>query len=140
MKGVDQWLRVAEDNDFVYVQLVKADNFYQLPVTVKQIRPIPGGAEALVDVFSDTAHQNLTFQGLTVVMPAGSRIASQLTANQATYLLGFLSVNLKKALLLAQGHEGRNGAVSGRSALEFFAFGVPLNKAVANSNCQEEND
>lgn len=43
---------MAEDDDFVFVQLKKADNFYQLPVTVKEGKDISGGKEFLVDAFS----------------------------------------------------------------------------------------
>src|SRR2546423_1059907 len=49
----EKWLHVFEDGDFVYVQLQKAENFYQLPVKVKTVQNVSGGIEATVDVFSD---------------------------------------------------------------------------------------
>lgn len=145
LASLPSWLRVAERSDFVYVRMAKADNFYQLPVTVKRTRSTANGAgvAALVDVYSDTAHQNLVYQDLTVVTAANSRIASRLqsTPNWQTYLLGFFSVNLRKAMEIASGHSGTANAVAAPGALEFFAFGVPLQKAVSKSTpCTEEDD
>ena len=140
---VPSWLRVAEDGNFVYVRMAKEDNFYQLPVIVKQTRTIANGAgvAALVDVYSDTAHQNLVYQDLTVITIAHSRIATQLHADWQTYLLGFFSINLRKAMEIAAGHSGTANAVTAPAALEFFAFGVPLQKAVSKSTpCTEEDD
>jgi len=141
--AVPSWLRVAEDSNFVYVRMAKADNFYQLPVTIKETRPIANGAgvDALVDVFSDTAHQNLVYQNLTVITAANSPIAARLHADWQTYLLGFFSINLMKAMEIASGHSGLANAVAAPGALEFFAFGVPLQKAVSKSTpCTEEDD
>jgi hypothetical protein len=143
LQSVPQWLRVAESGSFVYVRLVRADNFYQLPVVVKQIKSVANGVgvAALVDVFSDTAHQNLVYQDLTVMTAANSPIASQLHTGWSTYLLGFFSINLRKAIEIAAGHQGPAAAVPAPAPLEFFAFGVPLQKAVSSSNpCTEEDD
>jgi len=142
LKSVPTWLRVAEDQTSVYVQLQRADNFYQLPVIVRQVRTFESdaGTAALVDVYSDTQHQHMVYQGLTIVTATGENVASRLQANWSTYLLGFFSVNLKKAEAIAAGH-GRSGAVPAPGALEFFAFGVPLQKAVSSSRpCTEEDD
>jgi hypothetical protein len=139
---VSGWLRVAEDNRFIYVRLLKADNFYQLPVTVKQVQPVANGAAvaALVDVFSDTPHQKLVYQNLTVVTAANDPLSAHLQPNWSTFLLGFFSINLKKAEVIASGH-GRSDAVAAQGALEFFAFGVPLQRAVSKSQpCTPEND
>lgn len=137
LSSVTQWLKVAEDNQFVYVQLAKADNFYQLPVVVKSIKPISGGAEAVVDVYAAFRGQpRLVMSGLHVIMASGSTITTQLGPNQRTYLLGFFSVNLKKAVEIARGHQTPQTAVSGSSALEFFAFGFPLQPAVSSSQCE----
>jgi hypothetical protein len=66
LSSVSQWLKVAEDSDFVYVQLVPkkrnswsafVENFYQLPVTIKDVHPIGKGIEAIADVYSDSAPQ-----------------------------------------------------------------------------------
>lgn len=143
LSSVGSWLRVAEDNNFVYVRMTKADNFYQLPATVKQTQPIANGAgvAALVDVYSDTAHQNLVYKDLTVITAANTRIAGQLHPDWQTYLLGFFSINLRKAMVIAAGHEGPSNAVAAQGALEFFAFGVPLQPAVSQSEpCVEEDD
>jgi hypothetical protein len=143
LASIPQWLRVAEDENFVYVQLAKAENFYQLPVRVKQVRGFGEGAgvAALVDVYSDTAHQNRVYQNLTVVSAADSPTAKQLKPGWSTYLLGFFSINLSKAMGIAVGHEGQSGAVPAPGALEFFAFGVPHQNAVSKSTpCTEEHD
>jgi len=55
--------------------------------------------------------------------------------------LGFFSVNLHKAMEAASGHSGTANAVAAPGALEFFAFGVPLQHAVSKSTpCTEEDD
>lgn len=136
-----KWLRVAEDsNGFVLVQLLKADNFYQLPVIPRHIKQVPRGVVAIVDIFSDAEHQNRIFQNLTVVMAQGSRATQQVQVNIPTFLLGFFSVNLATAMRLAAGHSGFDNAVFAPSALEFFAFGRPLQPAVASSACNEDTE
>jgi len=142
LQSVPQWLRVAEDDKFVYIRLMKADNFYQLPVTVKKVRTVANGAGvmAIVDVFSDTAHKNLVYQDLTVVTAFNDPLAARLQPNWSTFLLGFFSINLRKAEVIASGHQ-QSDPVPGSGALEFFAFGVPLQKAVSKSTpCTTEND
>jgi hypothetical protein len=142
LQSVPTWLQVAEDQSFVYVRLMKADNFYQLPVTVKEIRTFGNGAgvAALVDVFSDSPHQHLVYSNLTVVTAANGPLAPRLQPGWSTFLLGFFSVNLKKAEAVASGH-ARSNAVPAARALEFFAFGVPQQKAVSSSSpCTEEDD
>jgi hypothetical protein len=142
-QSMPTWLQVAEDEGNVYVQLKQEDNFYQLPVIVKQTKIIANnaGVAALVDVYADTAHQHLVYQNLEVIAAANSHIASQLHADWSTYLLGFFSVNLAKAMAIASGHQGRANAAQATGALEFFAFGVPLQSAVSQSHpCEEEDD
>jgi hypothetical protein len=136
-----KWLKVAEDsNGFLFVQLLRADNFYQLPVVPRQIKLVPRGVVAVVDVFSDEAHQNRVFQNLTVVTARGSRASQQLQVNVPTFMLGFFSVNLATAMRLAAGHQGFQSAVFAPSALEFFAFGRPLQHAVASSACDDDTE
>lgn len=130
----DMWLQVAEDDDFVFVQLKRADNFYQLPVTVKQTRDIAGGKEFLVDVFSSGSHARLVRADLPVVVAAGSPVADDMSVDQNTFLLGLFSVNLRKAMTAASGHAGTDQAVFAPEALEFFAFGLPQRRAV--TSCQ----
>ncbi|HEV2961120.1 MAG TPA: hypothetical protein VG649_04785 [Candidatus Angelobacter sp.] len=136
--GQEGWLHVYEDDTFVYVELPKAENFYQLPVTVNDVKEVTGGVEATVDVFSDSAHQSQVLSGLSVVANQGSRIADRLQSqDDIQFLLGIFSVNLRKAAALASGHQGRDAAVFAPSALEFFAYGVPLGNAVTSSKCTE---
>jgi hypothetical protein len=133
-----KWLKVAENDGSVFVQLLKADNFYQLPVIPRQVKQVPHGVVAIVDVFSDEAHQNLIFKNLTLVTAQGSRASQQLQVNAPTFMLGFFSVNLATAMRVAAGHQGPQDAVFAPAALEFFAFGRPLERAVASSACDPD--
>ena len=121
---------------------VKKHNFYQLPVTVKQVKTIANGAgvAALVDVFSDSTHQKQIYSYLNVVTAFYDPLDSRLQPNWSTFLLGFFSINLKKAEVIASGH-AQSDAVPAPGSLEFFAFGVPLQQAVSKSTpCTPEND
>jgi hypothetical protein len=135
-----KWLKVAEDDQFVFVRLLKADNFYQLPIIPRQIQQIPQGISAKVDVFSDEAHQNLIFPNLTLITAQGSRASQQLQVNTPTFMLGFFSVNLATAMQAAAGHQGIQNAVFAPDALEFFAFGRPMEHAVASSACNPDKE
>lgn len=129
----EKWLHVYEDADFVYVELKRADNFYQLPVAVKSVRNVTGAVEATVDVFSDKDRKNLVLKDLRVVANAGSAVATRLSnGEKLKFLLGIFSVNLQLASTLAKGHDSKANAAFASSALEFFAFGVPLGHAVAS--------
>jgi len=135
-----EWLKVFEDDQFVFVQLAKADNFYQLPVKIQgEAREVHGGTSVTVNVFSDAARKNLIYEQLNVVSNEGSRIAGRFQNGTAIkFLLGIFSVNLDTAMKAAEGHRGQDAAVFAPQALEFFAYGVPLLPAVRNSKCVEE--
>jgi hypothetical protein len=125
-----KWLHVYEDDDFVYVQMIRADNFYQLPVRVKSVREVTGAVDATVDVFSDQARSNLVMENLRVIANKGSRMATRLSnGEKVKFLLGIFSVNLQMASTQAKGHKSEEDAVFAPSALEFFAYGVPLEHA-----------
>lgn len=128
------WLKAYQDSNFVYVQLMKADNFYQLPVKVTDIQDVSGGKVALVDVFSDANHTNQIYQSLKVIVAAGSPYATKLAVGQKTFILGIFSVNLRRAIDLSAGAK-KSSPASVKDALEFFAFGRPLNPAVKNGQC-----
>jgi hypothetical protein len=133
-----KWLEVAEDENYVYVQLVKAENFYQLPVTVKGIHPIQQGVEAIVDVYSDFSRSHLVYTNLRVIAIEGTSIATQLAPGQKAYLLGIFSVNLRRAMAAASGHQGLGGAVFAPDTLEFFTFGIPQKPPVSSSaDCKD---
>jgi hypothetical protein len=128
------WLKAYQDSQFVYVQLKKADNFYQLPVVVTAIKDVSGGKIATVDVFSDANHTNRIYQGLSVVVAAGTPYATKLAVGQKTFILGLFSVNLRNAIDLSSGAT-KTSPADIKDALEFFAFGRPLNPAVKNGTC-----
>ena len=135
-----QWLKVYEDEQFVFVQLAKSDNFYQLPIKISgDAQEIQGGTSVTVSVYSDAARKNLIYKELNVVSNEGSRIAGRFQkGEQLKFLLGIFSVSLKTAMKAAAGHQGEDAAVFAPQALEFFAYGVPLLPAVKNSQCAEE--
>jgi hypothetical protein len=135
------WLHTYEDDDFVFVELQKAENFYQLPVKIKSVKDITGGVEATADVFSDENRTKLVLSDLRIVSNKGSRIATRLTnGEEIKFLLGVFSVNLRAAMEQAKGHKSEDDAVFAPSALEFFAYGVPLEHAVASSQCDDDNE
>jgi hypothetical protein len=135
-----QWLKVYEDDQFVFVQLAKSDNFYQLPIKISgSSQDIHGGTSVTVSVYSDAARKNLIYKELNVVSNEGSRIAGRFQKGEKLkFLLGIFSVNLEAAMKAAAGHQGEDAAVFAPEALEFFAYGVPLLSAVKNSKCVEE--
>jgi len=128
----EQWLQVAEDDEFVFVQMRKAENFYQLPVEVKAVRSIANGKEAIVDVYSSNQFRRLVYADLAVVAVDGTQIADRIASGTRMTLLGLFSVNLRKVLTAAAGHRGRENAVFAPQVLEFFAFGIPRQRAVAS--------
>lgn len=135
------WLHTYEDDDFVYVELLKAENFYQLPVKIKNVHDVTGGVEATADVFSDQDHNNLVIKDLRIVANKGSQIATRLSnGDDIQFLLGIFSVNLRSAMEQANGYHSKNNAAFAPSALEFFTYGVPLEHAVASSNCNNDED
>jgi len=135
-----EWLKVYEDDQFVFVQLAKADNFYQLPVKINgNAQKIQRGTSVTVSVYSDAARKNLIYKQLNVVSNEGSRIAGRFQKGEKIkFLLGIFSVNLETAMKAAEGHQGQDAAVFAPQALEFFAYGVPLLPAVKNSKCVED--
>jgi hypothetical protein len=132
----DGWLQPYEDADYVYINLHKADNFYQLPVVIKTISDVADGRQATVDVYSDAAHTRRIYENMTVNMLL-SPFASKLKDGDKTFLLGIFSVNPRKAMTLAASH-GQSDPVDASSALEFFSYGFPHESAVKNSKCVED--
>jgi hypothetical protein len=127
-----QWPLAYQDGGKLFVGLAKDQNFYQLPVRVKAKKSVTGGHEWTLDVYSDKAISNLVYSGLTAVTSDGSPIDDTLKVGQKTFLLGFFSVNLKKALDASEGARSKAEAVPVKDALEFFVFGVAANSAVAS--------
>jgi hypothetical protein len=85
-------------------------------------------------VFSDQAMTHQVYQGLIGISVSGTPINSSLTVGQKKFLLGFFSVNLKKALEGSQGASSENNAVNVKGAVEFFIFGVATQGAVVSCN------
>jgi hypothetical protein len=65
---------------------------------------------------------------------SGTPINSSLSVGQKKFLLGFFSVNLKKALEESQSASSENNAVNVKRAVEFFIFGVATQGAVSTCN------
>lgn len=128
----EEWPSAYQDDTYLYVSLLKAENFYQLPVTVTDVKAITGGHEATVDVYPDTAFKTKRFEGLRCVSVVGSPYDQKWKKGEKTYLLGFFSVNLSRALAGAGQAFTEENAVPVPEALEFFVFGRPLGKALAS--------
>lgn len=128
------WPLAFQDGQQLHLGLVKNSNFYQLPVKVKSVHSLSGGKEFTVDVFSNQAMTNSVYQGLTVITVTGSPINGTLAVGQKVFLLGFFSVNLKKAMQTAQAANSQSNAVSVKGAVEFFTFGLATQGAVSTCN------
>jgi hypothetical protein len=129
-----EWPLVYQDTDFLYVQLRKADNFYQLPVTVQNVSSISSGHEATVDVYSDRNFQILRYEGLRCLTVTGSDYDNQWEHGTSDFLLGFFSVNLKKCLEQSAGASDEASAVAVPQAVELFVFGHATKSALAACN------
>jgi len=58
-----------------------------------------------------------------------------------TFLLGFFSINLRKAMELSANAATENGEVSAKRALEFFVFSKAMGPAVSSSPpCVDEEE
>jgi hypothetical protein len=128
----EKWPLAYQAGGRLFVGLAKDQNFYQLPAKVKAKKSVSGGHEWTLDVFSDKAISKLVYSGLTAVTADGSPIDDTLKVGQKIFLLGFFSVNLKKAMDASEGAGSEAEAVPAKDALEFFVFGVAANSAVAS--------
>jgi hypothetical protein len=130
----EEWPLAYVDNEYLYVSLQRADNFYQLPVRVTSVKEIANGHEATVDVYSDEAFKTRRYEGLRCITTSGSAYDGRWKDGEQTYLLGFFSINLARALTSGKDATTETDAVHVPNALEFFVFGRPQRKAVAT--CQ----
>lgn len=128
------WPLAFQDGQQLHLGLVRNANFYQLPVKVISINAVTNGKEVTLDVFSDQAMTNRIYQGLIGITASGTSINSSLSVGQKKFLLGFFSVNLKKALEESQTASSENNAVNVKGAVEFFIFGVATQGAVSTCN------
>lgn len=81
-------------------------------------------------MFSDKARTHLRYSGLTAITASGTPIDGTLNVDDEVFLLGFFSVNLKKALDGAGDASSEDDAVAVKDAVEFFVFGLAVNPAV----------
>jgi hypothetical protein len=134
LRGLDggDWPMAYQDDSMLHVGLVRADNFYQLPIIVRQIDAINGGHAITVDVFSSATFSNLVYQGLRCITVSGSPTDDQAAVDQKAFWLGFFSVNLRKALDGSQSANSEDNAVAIKDAVEFFVFGPAKKRAVAS--------
>jgi len=130
--NLGNWPMAYQDDSLLHVGLVKADNFYQLPIVIRQIDAINGGHAVTVDVFSSGTFKNLVYEGLRCITVSGSPVDDQIAVDQQAFWLGFFSVNLRKALEGSQGAHSQEDAVAVKDAVEFFVFGPALKRAVAS--------
>jgi hypothetical protein len=123
-----EWPLAFRSADTLNVGLLKFSNFYQIAAKVTDIATVNGGHEVTVDVFSNPTTR--IYSGLTAITASGTPIDGTLSVGQKITLLGFFSVNLKKALDGSSGANSEADAVSVKDAVEFFIFGRAVNPAV----------
>jgi hypothetical protein len=128
----EQWPKAFRSGGRLHLGLLKFSNFFQLPAKIKSITSVSGGHEVKVDVFSDSAMTNKVYTDLTTITVTGTSIDGALSVGQKAFLLGFFSVNLKKALDASEGATSNASAVAVPEAVEFFVFGRAINPAVTS--------
>jgi len=126
----EEWPKAFRAGGKLHLGLLRFSNFFQLPVRIKSIASVSGGHEVKVDVFSNQAMTTKVFSNLTTITVTGSPIDGTLSVGQKVFLLGFFSVNLKKALDASEGATTEDNAVAVPEAVEFFVFGRAVNPAV----------
>jgi hypothetical protein len=131
------WPRVFKSGGQLHLGLQEAENFYQLPVKIKKITTVTGGREFTMDVFTSNTFATLLFKDLAGITVDGSPTQTKLKVGDKTFLLGFFSVNLKKALAAASGATSQTSAKPAQSALEFFIFGPAMLAAVKTCSKKE---
>jgi len=136
----EEWLRAYQDDNFLFVELGETPNFFQLPVRIRGVKTINGGHELRVDVFSDKNHTKRVFRNLRCITVSGSPIDGTLAVGKSAFLLGFFSVNLKKAMKASASARSEEDSIRVVNALEFFVFGRALKNAVSSSDCAPEPD
>jgi hypothetical protein len=135
-----EWPLAYQAGGSLHVGLIKDQNFYQLPVRVRKIKAVNGGHEVTVDVYSDKAQTRLVYSGLHCITVTDSPVDDALKPNQKAFLLGFFSVNLKKALDASAGIHSEANAVAVPEAVEFFVFGFPKKSAVTSCSKKETEE
>jgi hypothetical protein len=126
------WPLAFRSGGRLHLGLRRFSNFFQLPVKIKSITSVSGGHEVKVDVFSNQAMTNKVYTDLTTITATGTPIDGALSVGQRAFLLGFFSVNLKKAFDASEGANSEDSAVAVPEAVEFFVFGRAVNPAIAS--------
>jgi len=89
---VGDWLKVFQDDDFLFVQLQDASNFFQLPVDITDTASIEGGTGLTLDVYSSNQYKRLVYEGLRGITVDGAGLGAALEVGDRLTLLGFFSV------------------------------------------------
>jgi hypothetical protein len=125
-------LKAYQQDDFLFVQLQDASNFFQLPVEITGTEPISGGTALTLDVYSSNKYKRLVYEGLRGITVDGAVLGADLAVGDRITLLGFFSVNLKTALDAIPATATSPGlAWSVKDALEFVVFGKTTKPARA---------
>jgi hypothetical protein len=95
---VGDWPKAFQDDDFLFVYLQDASNFFQLPVEITDTSSIDGGTALTLDVYSSDQYKRLVYEGLQGITVDGADLEADLAVDDRLTLLGFFSVNLKIAL------------------------------------------
>jgi hypothetical protein len=121
---VGDWLKAYQEDDFLFVPLQDASNFFQLPVEITGTEPISGGTALSLDVYSSNQYKRLVYEGLRGITVDGADLGADLAVDDRLTLLGFFSVNLKTVLDAIPPSANSPGlAWTVKEALEFFVFG-----------------
>lgn len=134
----EDWLTGYADGENLVISLRESPNFLQFPAIIKTITSATGGHEGTMDIYTNTDYQTLLRENVRFVTVTGSALDTKLAPEQRLSLLGFFSINLRRALDRATSAHSENAAVSVPDALEFFVFGKPLNAAVKDSQCDAD--
>jgi hypothetical protein len=107
-------------------------------VEITGTKPITGGTSLTLDVYSSNQYKRRVYEGLKGITADGATIGAGLGVNDRLTLLGFFSVNLKKALDMVPATANAEGlAWSAKDALEFFIFGKTTRRAwPQNTKCE----
>jgi hypothetical protein len=123
-----EWPLAFRSNDTLHLGLQRFSNFFQIAAKVTSVTSVNGGHEVKVDVFSNPTTR--IYSGLTTITATGTPTDGTLSVGQKITLLGFFSVNLKKALDGSSGASSEANAVHVKDAVEFFVFGRAVNPSV----------
>jgi hypothetical protein len=86
---VGDWLKAYQRNDFLFVQLQDASNFFQLPVEITDTSDIDGGTALTLDVYSSNQYKRLVYEGLRGITVDGADLGAAFAVDDRLTFSGF---------------------------------------------------